>query len=33
MRKGRDAPAWLARVLVGMTFSGWVATVCRLVRQ
>ena len=27
MRKGRDAPAWLARVLVGMTFSGWVATV------
>ena len=27
MRKGRDAPAWLARALVGMTFSGWVATV------
>ena len=27
MRKGRDAPNWLARVLVGMTFSGWVATV------
>ena len=27
MRKGRDAPKWLARVLVGMTFSGWVATV------
>ena len=27
MRKGRDAPQWLARVLVGMTFSGWVATV------
>ncbi|MGB5255725.1 MAG: cytochrome ubiquinol oxidase subunit I [Woeseiaceae bacterium] len=27
MRKGRDAPRWLARVLVGMTFSGWVATV------
>lgn len=27
MRKGRDAPDWLARVLVGMTFSGWVATV------
>ena len=27
MRKGRAAPAWLARVLVGMTFSGWVATV------
>jgi cytochrome d ubiquinol oxidase subunit I len=27
MRKGRDAPTWLARVLVGMTFSGWVATV------
>ena len=27
MRKGRQAPEWLARVLVGMTFSGWVATV------
>ncbi len=27
MRKGREAPAWLKRVLVGMTFSGWVATV------
>ena len=27
MRKGRDAPDWLARVLVGMTFSGWVGTV------
>jgi cytochrome d ubiquinol oxidase subunit I len=27
MRRGRDAPAWLARVLVGMTFSGWFATV------
>ena len=27
MRKGRDAPDWLARVLVGMTFSGWIATV------
>jgi cytochrome d ubiquinol oxidase subunit I len=27
MRKGRNAPTWLARVLVGMTFSGWVATV------
>ena len=27
MRKGRDAPTWLKRVLVGMTFSGWVATV------
>jgi len=27
MRKDRDAPTWLARVLVGMTFSGWVATV------
>ena len=27
MRNGRDAPTWLARVLVGMTFSGWVATV------
>ena len=27
MRKGRDAPDWLARVFVGMTFSGWVATV------
>ena len=27
MRKGREAPGWLARVLVGMTFSGWVATV------
>lgn len=27
MRKGRDAPTWLARVLLGMTFSGWVATV------
>ncbi len=27
MRKRKLAPAWLARVLVGMTFSGWVATV------
>jgi cytochrome d ubiquinol oxidase subunit I len=27
MRKGRSVPTWLARVLVGMTFSGWVATV------
>jgi cytochrome d ubiquinol oxidase subunit I len=27
MRKGRETPTWLARVLVGMTFSGWVATV------
>ncbi len=27
MRKGRDAPRWLARTLVAMTFSGWVATV------
>ncbi len=27
MRKGREAPDWLKRVLVGMTFSGWVATV------
>ncbi len=27
MRKGREAPTWLARVLLGMTFSGWVATV------
>ncbi len=27
MQKGKAAPAWLARVLVGMTFSGWVATV------
>ena len=27
MRKGRDAPGWLVRALVGMTFSGWVATV------
>ena len=27
MRKGRDAPGWLVRTLVGMTFSGWVATV------
>ena len=27
MRKGRPAPRWLANVLVGMTFSGWVATV------
>ncbi len=27
MRKGREIPAWVARVLVGMTFSGWVATV------
>jgi cytochrome d ubiquinol oxidase subunit I len=26
-RKGREAPTWLKRVLVGMTFSGWVATV------
>jgi cytochrome d ubiquinol oxidase subunit I len=27
MRKGRQTPLWLARVLVGMTFAGWVATV------
>ena len=27
MRKGRKIPTWLARVLVGMTFSGWIATV------
>jgi len=27
MRKGRETPLWLARVLVGMTFAGWVATV------
>ena len=27
MRKGRETPTWLARVLVGMTFSGWAATV------
>jgi len=27
LRKGREAPTWLARVLVGMTFAGWVATV------
>ena len=27
MRKGREAPTWLARVLVGMTFAGWAATV------
>jgi cytochrome d ubiquinol oxidase subunit I len=27
MRKGREAPNWLKYVLVGMTFSGWVATV------
>lgn len=27
LRKGRHMPAWLARVLVGMTFSGWVGTV------
>jgi cytochrome d ubiquinol oxidase subunit I len=27
MRKGREAPVWLTRTLVGMTFSGWVATV------
>jgi len=26
-RKGSEAPAWLNRVLIGMTFSGWVATV------
>jgi cytochrome d ubiquinol oxidase subunit I len=26
LRRGRDVPPWLARVLVGMTFSGWVAT-------
>jgi cytochrome d ubiquinol oxidase subunit I len=26
MRRGRDAPRWLLRGLVGMTFSGWVAT-------
>ena len=25
-RKGRETPTWLARVLVAMTFSGWVAT-------
>ncbi len=27
MRRGREAPRWLTRTLVGMTFSGWVATV------
>ncbi len=27
MRKGRETPTWLARVLVGMTFAGWAATV------
>jgi cytochrome d ubiquinol oxidase subunit I len=27
MRRDREAPDWLKRVLVGMTFSGWVATV------
>jgi cytochrome bd ubiquinol oxidase subunit I len=27
MRKGRETPTWLARVLVGTTFAGWVATV------
>jgi cytochrome d ubiquinol oxidase subunit I len=27
LRRGGTLPAWLARVLVGMTFSGWVATV------
>ena len=27
IRKGRRIPTWLARVLVGMTFSGWFATV------
>ncbi len=27
MRNGKDAPTWLTRALVGMTFSGWVATV------
>ncbi len=26
-RRGRELPAWFSRVLVGMTFSGWVATV------
>jgi cytochrome d ubiquinol oxidase subunit I len=26
MRRGRDPHPWLARVLVGMTFAGWVAT-------
>ena len=25
-RKSRELPKWFARVLVGMTFSGWVAT-------
>jgi cytochrome d ubiquinol oxidase subunit I len=27
LRGGRDLPSWLERVLVGMTFSGWAATV------
>ena len=27
MRKQRDIPNWFAKILVGMTFSGWVATV------
>ena len=27
LRRGRELKPWLARVLVGMTFSGWVATV------
>jgi cytochrome d ubiquinol oxidase subunit I len=27
MRGGRSLPAWAHRVLVGMAFSGWVATV------
>ncbi len=27
MRKNRDIPNWFAKALVGMTFSGWVATV------
>ncbi len=27
LRRRRSAPAWLARTLVAMTFSGWVATV------
>jgi len=26
LRGGREAPAWLLRLLVAMTFSGWVAT-------
>ena len=27
LRRNRDLPAWLARICVGMTFAGWVATV------